>query len=171
MFGVKKISYIFCMLFLVGLMTACGKKDKQNVISEAINIDVEKGKIISEYDTHGGAHGDGTSCIVLKFNNDSILKEIKSNKKWKSFPMNETVKCLAYGEEIENCTVGPYLTDEKSGDRLLPNIQRGYYLLIDRQNQNNQSKKENILDKPSFNYDLGIYDMDTNTLYFCQLDT
>ena len=89
MFGVKKISYIFCMLFLVGLMTACGKKDKQNVISEALNIDVEKGKIISEYDTHGGAHGDGTSCIVLKFNNDSILKEIKSNKKWKSFPMNE----------------------------------------------------------------------------------
>lgn len=171
MFGVKKISYIFCMLFLVGLMPACGKKDKQNVISEALNIDVEKGKIISEYDTHDGAHGDGTSCIVLKFNNDSILKEIKSNKKWKSFPMNETVKCLAYGEETENGTVGPYLTDEKSGDRLLPNIQRGYYLLIDRQNQNNQSKKENILDKASFNYDLGIYDMDTNTLYFCQLDT
>ena len=159
------------MLFLVGLMTACGKKDKQNIISEALNIDMEKGKIISEYDTHDGAHGDGTSCIVLKFNNDSILKEIKSNKKWKSFPMNETVKCLAYGEETENGTVGPYLTDEKSGDRLLPNIQRGYYLLIDRQNQNNQSKKENILDKASFNYDLGIYDMDTNTLYFCQLDT
>ena len=60
---------------------------------------------------------------------------------------------------------------KKSGDRLLPNIERGYYLLIDRQNQNNQSKKENILDKASFNYDLGIYDMDTNTLYFCQLDT
>ena len=87
MFGVKKISYIFCMLFLVGLMTACGKKDKQNVISEALNIDVEKGKIISEYDTHGGAHGDGTSCIVLKFNNDSILKEIKSNSK----PKNTTL--------------------------------------------------------------------------------
>ena len=54
MFGVKKISYIFCMLFLVGLMTACGKKDKQNIISEALNIDVEKGKIISEYNTHDG---------------------------------------------------------------------------------------------------------------------
>ena len=108
---------------------------------------------------------------LLTVEYDSILKEIKSNKKWKSFPMNETVRCLAYGEETENGTVGPYLTDEKSGDRLLPNIQRGYYLLIDRQNQNNQSKKENILDKASFNYDLGIYDMDTNTLYFCQLDT
>ena len=47
----KKISYIFCMLFLVGLMTACGKKDKQNVISEALNIDVEKGKIFDKFNS------------------------------------------------------------------------------------------------------------------------
>lgn len=28
-----------------------------------------------------------------------------------------------------------------------------------------------ILHRSSFNFDLGLYDTDTNTLYFCKLDT
>ena len=59
-------------------------------------------------------------------------------------------------------SIGPYL-----GDIELPEIQNGYYRLIDRQ----EEKGTDILERASFNFTLGIYDMDTKTLYFCEVDT
>lgn len=49
--------------------------------------------------------------------------------------------------------------------------QHGYYILIDRQVGNRKTSGEDILQRNSFNFTLGLYDTDTNTLYFCKLDT
>lgn len=38
---------------------------------------------------------------------------------------------------------------------------------IDRQ----EDQETDILDRPSFNVTVGLYDTDTNTLYCCTLDT
>ena len=49
----------------------------------------------------------------------------------------------------------------------LPEIQNGYYRLIDRHSDTDTG----ILDRYSFNFTLGVYDSDTNTLYCCEVDT
>ena len=60
--------------------------------------------------------------------NDKILKAISKNKDWQSFPMDDVMQVLVYGKEGS----GPYLTGEK-GNALIPEINNGYYRLIDRQ--------------------------------------
>ena len=50
---------------------------------------------------------------------------------------------------------------------LVPDIQNGYYRLIDR----HSDRETDILDRYSFNFTVGLYDTDNNTLYFCELDT
>ncbi|MDO4268075.1 MAG: hypothetical protein Q4C73_06340 [Eubacteriales bacterium] len=164
----------FCPIILILLisvisMAACGAESAQKLVSEALDIDASGGDEVSNYDTHSG-NGDGASCIVLSFHDDRVLEEIKSHAEWKAFPLDETVKTLVYGTETETRKAGPFLTDE-NGDPLAPEIQNGYYLLIDRQAEKDKAAGADILHRSSFNFTLGLYDTDTNRLYFCQLDT
>lgn len=164
-----RVVSVLLLLLISVVFTGCSARNTLDSISEVLGVDVSSGSEASDYDTHSG-NGDGTSCIVLNFNDETVLKEIKSNEEWKAFPLDETVQTLVYGIEDETSKVGPYLTDE-DGNTLVPEIQNGYYLLIDRQSENNQETEEDILHRNSFNFSLGLYDTDTNTLYFCQLDT
>jgi hypothetical protein len=45
------------------------------------------------------------------------------------------------------------------------------FLLTDMIRAAPQNKDENIFKRSSFNFTLAIYDIDTNTLYFFELDT
>lgn len=56
-------------------LTACKSESGQNIVSEALGIDVSSGNEVSNYDTHSG-NGDGTSCIALSFNDDTVLEKI-----------------------------------------------------------------------------------------------
>lgn len=91
-------------------ITACGRKDTRDIVSEVLSLDASGGSEILNYDTHSG-NGDGTSCIVLHFKEDAVLKEIQENK-WNAFPLDETVKTLVYGTEDGGGKYGPYLTDQ-----------------------------------------------------------
>ena len=46
-------------------------------------------------------------------------------------------------------------------------LKPGYYILIDRQTETDTD----ILERPSFNFTAGLYDADTNIMYFGKLDT
>lgn len=140
-------------------LSACGTGDPGNEISRVLDIDLTGGKEVSSFDTHGGFHGDGTSCVVIRFEDDTVLEEIGSRADWKAFPLDETVRTLVY-------RVSDLLHDE-NGDPLVPEIQNGYYLLIDRHGD----KSQDILNRASFNFTLALYDADTDTLYYCKLDT
>lgn len=165
----KIISSTVILLLSIFMLTACGSKSTQDTVSKELGIDVSSGKEVSNYDTHSG-NGDGTSYVVLSFSNDTVVAEIQSNSSWKSFPLDETVETLVYGVSDETISVGPYLSDDE-GNALVPKIQNGYYLLIDRQVESEKASRVDILQRPSFNFTLGLYDTDTNTLYFCKLDT
>ncbi len=165
----RKITVLVMVTILCFLLTACASKNSQDIASEELGINVSEGEEISNYDTHSG-NGDGASCVTFQFSNDNLLEEIKSNPEWKSFPLDETVKTLVYGVSTETSAIGPYLNDNE-GKSLVPEIQNGYYLLIDRQVEKDKALEEDILHRYSFNFTLGIYDTDTNTLYFCKLDT
>lgn len=165
----KYLSMTLIAIVLIMSMTACGKKSAQDIVSDALDLDVSDGVEASNVDTHGGFHNDGITSIVLTFNDDAVLKTIRDNSKWKTFPLDHTVQTLVYGVQDKTSSYGPYLTDD--GEPLVPEIRNGYYLLIDRHAEKDKETGADILNRHSFNFDLGIYDTDTDTLYFCRLDT
>ena len=147
------LTLLLFLTLLMSVLTACGTKNDE--VAKVLGLDVSNGKEISNYDTHGGFHGDGTTCIAYRFDDDTILEEIVSSSEWTEFPLDDTVQTLV--SMMNNIGEHP----------IIPEIQNGYYLLIDRQND----VQGDILDRYSFNFTLGLYDTDTNTLYFCELDT
>ncbi len=152
-------------LLLVICFSACGAERATDVVARSLNLDVSNAEELSYTDSHGGFHGDGTTYIALKFEDDTMVEQLKETDSWRSFPLDETVQTLVYGIEDETSKTGPFLSDE-SGNPLVPEIQNGFYLLIDH-----QSDQTDILERASFHFTVGLYDTDTNTLYFCELDT
>lgn len=151
-------------------LAACGLQEPQKTIAKELGIDVSGGSEISNFDSHGGFHGDGAACVALGFSDRKVLEQIESSAKWKKFPLDETVRALVYGISDDTGSIGPFLTDSE-GEAFVPDIWDGYYLLIDRMADPDRSTGADILHRGSFNFTLGIYDVDTDTLYFCKLDT
>lgn len=162
----RKIALSFAFLLVVVALVACGSKNVQDTVSAELGIDASSGKELSTADTHGGFHGDGVSSVALSFSDLSVLEEIKANEDWKAFPLDETVQALIYGVDDGTEKIGPFINDG-NGNPLVREIRNGYYILIDRQEENDTY----ILDRSSFNVTVGLYDTDTNTLYCCVLDT
>lgn len=88
------------------------------------------------------------------------------------FPWTRRPRPLAYASPErhggEVFSAGPYLTDD-SGDPLLPGIANGFYRLIDR--HSDAGDGQNLLERASLNVTLAVYDADSDTLYFCEMDT
>ena len=162
------ICFLITSVFLLAI-TACAPLSRQDTISQALGLDVSKGEEVSHYDTHSG-NGDGTSCFVLRFSDKNVLEQIQESAQWNAFPMDEIVTALVYGISDDTSSIGPFLSDE-NGEPLVPDIQQGYYLLLDRQTVADQSETTDILQRASFNFTLALYDTQTDTLYYCELDT
>lgn len=162
----------FCMLSAIAflILSACGAESLQSVVSGELGMDASACEVISESDTHGGFHGDGTTFIVLDCADGDVLNQIKEKSGWRAFPLDDTVKALVYGINNETERIGPYLTDQE-GNPLVPEIENGYYMLIDRQVEEGWATGADILHRGSYNFTLGLYDADTELLYFCELDT
>ena len=155
-------------------LAACASEDAPNAgASLELGVDLSQGTLISDYDTHGGFHGDGVSCQVLQFPDGSLAETLSQNEDWRPFPLDRTAEALAYGitwqEEDMTYSVGPYLTDKEDGDCLIPDIQSGYYRLIDR--QNGALSEGSLLESRSFNLTFAAYDAEQRLLYYCRFDT
>lgn len=161
----KKLFTISLVVGALLALVACGSKTTaQDAISKELGLDVSGGKEVLNTNTYSG--GEGTSCIAVVLDEDTVLNAIKSSTEWEAFPLDETVQTLVYGIEDGTSKEGPFLADE-NGNPVVPEIQNGYYLLIDR----HSDTKSNILERGSFNFTVGLYDTDSNTLYCCKLDT
>lgn len=97
----KFVALMVVIVLSLTSLTACGAKTPQDIVSEALGLDASGGSEVSASDTHGGFHGDGTSCIVLTFQDDAVLEQIKANADWNSLPMDET---SLYVRRPKNCT-------------------------------------------------------------------
>lgn len=160
-----KIPAALAALLLILGLAACGAESPADRVSRELGIDVSGGREISGFDTHCG-NGDGTVCIALGFDDDSVLEEIMHSPDWKKLPPDETVRALVYGVPRGSGSLGPFLSDS-DGNPLVPEIREGYCLLIDRQDDT----RTHILSRYSFNFTLGLYDSGSGILYFCALDT
>lgn len=61
------------------------------------------------------------------------------------------------------------LISPMTADPLLPGIANGFYRLIDR--HSDAGDGQNLLERASLNVTLAVYDADSDTLYFCEMDT
>ena len=161
------------------LLSACGVGSARGVLDEiagALELDLSGCEVVSSRDDHGGFHGDGTAFAELNCSGGGVLDQIMEDSGWKAFPLDRTARALVYGVTEQTGTeetgimvyqTGPYLTDEE-GDPLIPEIRAGFYRLIDR---HAQAGETDLLGRASLNFTLALYDTDTNTLYFCEMDT
>ncbi len=172
---IQCLAIIFIMMCFA--MAGYGHGSTQDEISGQIGIDISEGTEVFNDDTHGGFHGDGITCIVLKFPDDGVINEIKEKRAWKQLPLNKTVEALVYGtfSEINGVStqIGPYLTDQ-NGNALAPEIHNGYYFFRDRHYDNEYTGSQGVsgvLGRGSFNFTVALYDSDKNMLYYYKLDT
>ena len=150
---------------LLMALSACGAVSPQETHSRELGVDLSSGTALSSYDTHGG-NGDGTSCTVLDFTDHSLAGQLQDASDWTPLPLDPTAQALVYGISEDTVSIGPFLTDA-DGTPLVPEIQTGYYRLLDRQN----NKEVPLLERFSFNFTLALYDTDADRLYVCELDT
>lgn len=167
-----------CPIFALLVLSLCllsGCQSAEGRIKARAGVDVSGGTETSQYDTHGGFHGDGISCYAYTFSDDSCLQQVSQADGWSAFPLDETAEALLYGitKETDSGTfsAGPFFTYENEDDCLVPSIENGYYRLVDRHSDAGTSDDPGLLARKSYNCTLAVYDADTATFYFCELDT
>lgn len=113
--------------------------------------------IVEENDTHGGFHGDGTYNLILDCSENSnrahgIIED------WKELPLSDNLNLVMYSNFAKEAN--------------WPTIGNGVYKFIDRHSESdNKSDDTNLLRRHSFNFSIAVYDLDTDTLYYFEMDT
>lgn len=144
--------------------------DPIDYISEQLGIDLPRGEVLENVETHGGFHGDGETYVVIQLEED-ISEILQAAQYWHPLPMSENVSTIFYGRETDAVTYGAHLTDENY-DPILPQIQNGYYYFYDRNSQATDPADDADLFIPgrSFNYTTAVYDAEKRLLYYFKFD-
>lgn len=153
------------------LVSGCGGESHTGQIADDLNLTLSGAEETAYLDDHGGFHGDGKTFAVLTFADDAVLAQIEGSADWLPLPMDETAQALVYGLSLEDgaVNIGPYFTDEDQNP-LLPEIEDGYYRLIDRQMESGLAAPA-MLERASLNFTIGVYDAGAGTLYYGKMDT
>ena len=144
----KKILIAAAALLLALGMFACGSGGRYNRIAEELGLDLGSAVIEVEKDTHAGFHNDG--LLRMQFSTDVF----NPGETWQPLPMDEEAEPLFYG-----------VHDDISA--FMPQVQEGWYFVLDRGDPSDGP----ILDRPSYNFTLALYDAEAKQLYYCALDT
>lgn len=103
------------------------------------------------YDVRGGPQDDGRDYYVYKFTEErgkDIIEELEQNQKWSKNRLDDDkLEKFEYNEEVLSIENGFY-----------------YYELVCRTRDEN--KKKNVTKENATGYEIGIYDVDKNILYY-----
>lgn len=167
----KKIAYMFLLMILMCSLTGCFLWSINREISIFLGISIPGNLEIEYEDTHGGFHGDGVTLARAQLEGkdaEKILKEIKDNDNWKSLPLPKNIEIVMYGGEKDSMMYESDLAEKLD----MPKIQNGYWIFIDRYNNEKRvTDGEELLSRYSANYTVGIYDAESNILYYCKYDS
>ena len=151
-------------IVLMGCFLRVGEDDFwQRRVSESLQIDASKGTVVNSYDDHSGFHGDGTSYVVLSFENDELEQGIAAPGGWNHLPLTENLETLIYGTRTDTETIGPFIGITMS------RAEQGYWYFYDRQGETTDDG--DVLNRGSFNYTFALYDAEKDLLYYCEYDT
>lgn len=121
--------------------------------------------VIEELDTHGGFQGEGSHYLILDcFDNKEKALEIVRD--WKKLPLSKNLNHIMYGEEDINYEIN--LAEEAH----IPKIVNGYYIFVDSQAEGKDNSDDSeLFNRSSFNFEIAIYDCDTDKMYYFEFDT
>lgn len=121
--------------------------------------------VVEELDTHGGFQGEGSHYLILDCSdNKETALEIVRN--WKKLPLSKNLNHIMYGEEDINFEIN--LAEEAH----IPKIENGYYIFKDNQLKGTDISNDSaLLNRSSFNFEIAVYDCDTDKIYYFKIDT
>ena len=155
----------FCVILLCITFSSCGLTE--DALSKYFEFNTSDFAVLEEKDTHGGFHGDGSYYIVLYCSqNADKARSIVEN--WTTLPLSETLHIVMYGGEKNGINYGYNFAEEAHW----PTIKNGVYKFVDRHSESkNISDDSEILDRYSFNFSIAVYDLDSDILYYFEIDT
>lgn len=151
---------------------ACSRPGRiADEISDALEIDLRAGRTVAVSQDRDRMFGDGQLFVELQFYGDDAEAAIRDNPRWNPLPPNDEVTTLLYGSSGINSFAGPFVTT-RDGEPLFPAVKTGYYFFEDRHPDAWAGEPESaVLERASFNFTVAVYDAESDTLYFAQLDT
>lgn len=171
-FLITVIICFICVMLAVNQQKNQPKKRLTDGISKALSIDVTDGTVLYSEDSHGGFHGDGMSFTKIQFKSRVCLEEIENSADWSRLPLPEEMSVLLYGGKIAGLSYEPLRFGSTTAPCMSKAVENGYYYFSDRLARDNpKSEKENFLERGSYNFDLAIYDADTDIMYYIVFDT
>ena len=121
--------------------------------------------VIEELDTHGGFQGEGSHYLILDCS-DNKEKALEIVRDWKKLPLSKNLNHIVYGEEDINFEIN--LAEEAH----IPKIENGYYIFVDSQAEGKDSRDDSeLFNRSSFNFEIAVYDCDTDKMYYVEFDT
>ena len=116
-----------------------------------LNLDTRNYISREIYDVRGGPQNDGRDYYVYKFTEErgkDIIEELKQNQKWSKNRLDD--------DKLENFEYNKEVLDIKNGYY--------YYELVCRTRDEN--KKKNVIKENATGYEIAVYDVDENILYY-----
>lgn len=163
---VRLLSFMICVFILF-----CGCSSETDGISKELGIDIPEGDTLTDIDTHGGFHGDGSTYIEMQFDKEAgstLESRISGSQDWSALPLTKNLRTAVYGSSTHTSLV--YSPEE--GIPAIPEIKAGYYCFIDRHDESENTKDDTkLFSRFSWNFTLCIYDLNTGRLYYFRLDT
>jgi hypothetical protein len=155
-------------LALLIALSSCQSYGLQQILDayagmDCLGLDLSRGAVTRQEDSHGGFHGDGSAFTVLTFDAEArqTLEGEMGGDCWHPLPMTENA-----AKAVE------YLALDENDTRLIPEVEQGYYYFRDRHHESQDPADDSTLfDRYSYNFTLAVYDSETGTLYYFELDT
>lgn len=150
---------------MVLLLAACGGKTEPE--QTYFGFSKTEFPVVKEVDTHGGFHGDGAYSLILDCSQKPEQAETLVSG-WMELPLPENLSLILYGGERDGVLYGYDLAEEAG----FPVVEHGWYRFCDRHGESTEPEDASALfDRSSYNFSLGIYDGDTDQLYYFEYDT
>ncbi len=123
--------------------------------------------VVEEFEDYGGFPVDGSHYLILDCSGNK-QKALEIIKDWNKLPLSENLSLAMYGGEKDGVIYGYELAKEAH----MPKIENGYYIFEDSQLKGkDKSDDSELLNRYSFNFEIAVYDCDTDRMYYFEFDT
>ncbi len=178
---IKVAAGIAVVLILLGVVLSWGGDRRRELreMEKKTGLDLPRYEVYGYVDTHGGFFGDGDTVVTLKFSekaDEKLREQMETLSYWNPMPISDNLHAFLYGGNVDgrdsNQTTWVSQVD-------WPEITQGYWYLQDESSEVTGDGDEpgeahndsNLFKRSSFNVTVVVYDTETRTLYYYELDT
>lgn len=123
--------------------------------------------VVDELEDYGGFPADGSHYLILDCSTNK-QKALDIIKDWKKLPLSENLNIVMFGGEKDGHGYGYKLAKEAH----MPKVNNGYYIFENSQLKGkDKSDDSELLNGYSLNFEIAVYDCDTDRLYYFEYDS